>query len=49
VLIHFYLDGWIWAFKRPFVRASLGPYFSRVSPEAVTSRPIEVTAIPARS
>jgi hypothetical protein len=29
VLIHFYLDGWIWAFKRPFVRESLGPYFSR--------------------
>ncbi|HKB78850.1 MAG TPA: hypothetical protein VKH35_03960 [Thermoanaerobaculia bacterium] len=28
VLIHFYLDGWIWAFKRPFVRQSLGPYLS---------------------
>jgi hypothetical protein len=28
VLIHFYLDGWIWAFKRPFVRQSLGPYLA---------------------
>lgn len=35
VLIHFYLDGWIWAFKRPFVRQSLGPYFSQ--PGAVSA------------
>ncbi|MDQ6801192.1 MAG: hypothetical protein M3041_10180 [Acidobacteriota bacterium] len=41
VLIHFYLDGWIWAFKRPFVRQSLGPYFSRR--EVATSRPIALT------
>ena len=26
VLLHFYLDGVFWAFKRPFVRESLGPY-----------------------
>jgi hypothetical protein len=26
VLVHFYLDGLFWAFKRPEVRASLGPY-----------------------
>jgi len=27
-LMHFYLDGLIWAFKRPFVRASIGPYLT---------------------
>jgi hypothetical protein len=26
VLLHFYLDGVFWAFRRPFVRESLGPY-----------------------
>ncbi len=26
VLLHFYLDGLFWAFKRPYVRESLGPY-----------------------
>jgi hypothetical protein len=26
VLVHFYLDGLFWAFKRPEVRRSLGPY-----------------------
>jgi len=26
VLVHFYLDGLFWAFKRPEVRGSLGPY-----------------------
>jgi hypothetical protein len=25
-LIHFYLDGLIWAFRRPFVRQALGPF-----------------------
>jgi hypothetical protein len=25
-LIHFYLDGLIWAFRNPFVRQSIGPY-----------------------
>jgi hypothetical protein len=25
-LIHFYLDGFLWAFRNPFVRKSLGPY-----------------------
>jgi hypothetical protein len=25
-LVHFYMDGLIWSFKRPFVRQSLGPY-----------------------
>ncbi len=25
-LIHFYLDGLVWAFRNPFVRASVGPY-----------------------
>ena len=27
-LVHFYLDGLIWAFKRPFVRESIGPYLT---------------------
>ncbi len=27
-LVHFYLDGLIWAFKRPFVRSSIGPYLA---------------------
>jgi hypothetical protein len=25
-LIHFYLDGLVWAFRNPFVRNSIGPY-----------------------
>ena len=37
VLMHFYLDGWIWAFKRPFVRRSLGPYFSLHAAPALPS------------
>lgn len=28
VLLHFYLDGLFWAFKRPFVRESVGPYLA---------------------
>ena len=31
VLLHFYFDGFFWAFKRPFVRQSVGPYL--VAPE----------------
>ncbi|MFQ5702920.1 MAG: hypothetical protein ACE5HT_02750 [Gemmatimonadales bacterium] len=27
-LIHFYLDGLVWAFKQPYVRQSIGPYLS---------------------
>jgi hypothetical protein len=27
-LIHFYLDGLVWAFKDPFVRKSIGPYLT---------------------
>ncbi|HYY72280.1 MAG TPA: hypothetical protein VE778_01680 [Candidatus Bathyarchaeia archaeon] len=27
-LIHFYLDGLVWAFKNPFVRKSIGPYLT---------------------
>jgi hypothetical protein len=27
-LVHFYLDGLIWAFKNPFVRKSIGPYLT---------------------
>jgi len=27
-LIHFYLDGLIWAFKQPFVRQAFGPYLT---------------------
>lgn len=27
-LVHFYLDGLIWAFKDPFVRKSVGPYLT---------------------
>jgi hypothetical protein len=25
-LVHFYVDGLVWAFRRPFVRTSVGPY-----------------------
>jgi len=35
VLMHFYLDGWIWAFKRPYVRESLGPYLTQRAAPAV--------------
>lgn len=35
-LIHFYLDGFIWAFKDPFVRKSLGPY---VAPSSHMAKP----------
>jgi len=27
-LVHFYLDGLVWAFKDPFVRTSVGPYLT---------------------
>jgi hypothetical protein len=27
-LVHFYVDGFIWAFKNPFVRTSVGPYLA---------------------
>ena len=27
-LVHFYLDGLIWAFKNPFVRKSIGPHLT---------------------
>jgi hypothetical protein len=30
-LIHFYLDGLIWAFKDPFVRQSIGPFLTPAS------------------
>ena len=30
-LIHFYLDGLIWAFKNPFVRQSIGPFLTPAS------------------
>jgi len=48
VLIHFYLDGWIWAFKRPFVRQSLGPYLSRRPITVLNAPPLGVNALPAR-
>ncbi len=34
-LVHFYLDGLIWAFKNPFVRKSIGPYLTPESHMAV--------------
>jgi hypothetical protein len=30
-LVHFYLDGFLWHFKDPFVRVSVGPYLVRPS------------------
>jgi len=35
-LVHFYLDGLIWAFKDPFVRKSIGPY---LTPESHMAAP----------
>jgi hypothetical protein len=35
-LIHFYLDGLVWAFKNPFVRKSIGPY---LTPESHMAAP----------
>jgi hypothetical protein len=35
-LVHFYLDGLIWAFKDPFVRNSIGPY---LTPESHMAAP----------
>jgi hypothetical protein len=34
-LIHFYLDGFLWGFKNPFVRRSLGPYVAPSSHMAI--------------
>ena len=34
-LVHFYLDGLVWAFKNPFVRKSIGPYLTPESHLAV--------------
>jgi uncharacterized Tic20 family protein len=34
-LVHFYLDGLVWAFKDPFVRKSIGPYLTPESHMAV--------------
>jgi hypothetical protein len=30
-LVHFYLDGFLWAFRNPFVRGSVAPYLVRPS------------------
>ncbi len=49
VLMHFYLDGWIWAFKRPFVRASLGPFLTRHAAATTDARLLEISAVPAQS
>ena len=27
-LVHFYVDGLVWAFKQPHVRSSIGPYLT---------------------
>jgi len=35
-LIHFYLDGFLWAFRNPFVRDSVGPYLKPPSHLAAT-------------
>jgi hypothetical protein len=35
-LVHFYLDGLMWAFKDPFVRKSIGPY---LTPESHMAAP----------
>lgn len=35
-LIHFYVDGLVWAFKNPFVRRSIGPY---LTPESHMAMP----------
>jgi hypothetical protein len=35
-LIHFYLDGLIWAFKRPFVRQTIGPYLTPTATAATS-------------
>lgn len=45
VLIHFYLDGWIWAFKRPYVRQSLGPYLTPRVETTPQQPPLEVVAV----
>ena len=45
VLLHFYLDGWIWAFKRPFVRQSLGPYLRHPVAAASASSVPELLAV----
>jgi hypothetical protein len=39
VLLHFYLDGLFWAFRRPEVRRSLAPYLMDGSPKPATARP----------
>jgi hypothetical protein len=39
-MLHFYLDGLIWSFKRPHVRKTIGTYlFRRPDPAAVELRP----------
>jgi hypothetical protein len=36
--VHFYLDGLIWAFRKPFVRQALGPYVTLPSHRAASLR-----------
>jgi hypothetical protein len=37
VLLHFYIDGLVWAFKRPFVRQTVGPYLTMSAPPSPTA------------
>jgi uncharacterized membrane protein len=50
VLMHFYLDGLVWAFKHPHTRATIGPYLllpdHRIgAPSAVPSMPLPAPAV----
>ena len=45
VLLHFYLDGIFWAFRRPEVRKVLGPYLTGWrAPAAAAAQPQDASA-----
>ncbi|MEA2569315.1 MAG: hypothetical protein QOI24_1316 [Acidobacteriota bacterium] len=49
VLMHFYLDGLVWAFKHPYTRATMGPYLllpdHRVAAAMASPMPIPAPAV----
>jgi hypothetical protein len=44
VLMHFYLDGLVWAFKHPYTRATIGPYL--LLPDHRIGTPVPSAAMP---
>ena len=47
VLMHFYLDGLVWAFKHPHTRATIGPYLLLPDHRIGAAAPSPALPIPA--